>query len=504
MFRPPLPLVNQMGQRQTGREILVKEVPISTAMGGRFLEFLLSNTLPNGQQTSLPTLSSDEIAKLSAPYNDWAPPPFNNNENRAEAGAIRFIFTFSGLEDMFDFEAMLSGRFEGMNFLDNDLHFGKTRVWDGFVPLSDRRWREKGLDEPENVDKACQHLFSAIDSFTYFAGLPVTQRRMRNAYNKAYDHLAHFDRVLEAHYRQSANQSREGGGPIPKTAHLWTEFFFTHVMFATERVHAWISEHVKALIDPLLEQIRHSSPLPGSEGRTHSPEQMAMLDKMRLLNELWSRADIGIFVSLQGFKNELPQWRHLSSPPITNWGEYNPKNSLSGLYPEDFKVRSNVYSKRMKWVVREHIVQDMMDHHDALMSGQVQPCSAEAVHKLCVNQIEAYAEAREELRGSERMPIRRELWVTYLKHQLEPVPHLDPGQLAVPLVHTKWGYVGYRIFYQHSADEWSAFAEAFKNDAVRWGEGVQGVADIKSKARIKWIDGQTVGIAEGDVESARR
>ena len=503
-FKSPEPMLNHLDRRLEGREILIQDLtPIPAAIGGRFLEFLSLKTLPNGRQTTLPTLNQNEIRKIWTPYREWAPPPFNHNQNSAEVASFPFLLTFSGIDGILDLETILSGGLELMQFIYSDLHFGKTRVWDGLVPISDRRWREKGLYDPENVVKACQQLSLAVETFGYFSDEPKVQQKIRNLYNKAYDHLARFDLALEAYYRQSASQPREGGGPIPKTAHLWTEFFFTHVVFVTERVHAWVSDHVKVLNGHLLEQIRHSSPLPGSEGRTVSPEQMEMLDKFWLVNQLWFLADIAIFVPLQGFRNELPQWRHLSSPPTTNWEAYNPRTSLSGLYPQDYKVRRNAYGNRMKWLVRDLIIQEWMDR-GAEEPVQTQRWSAERVHMLVTSQVNAYAEAREELRGSERMPIHRELWVTNLKLRLEDVPNRTPGLAAPPPIHTKWGYVGYRIFYQHSADQWSAFAEAFKNDVVNWGDGVLGAADIKSKARIRWIDGRTVGIAEGDVEGARR
>ncbi|KAK3998098.1 hypothetical protein QBC44DRAFT_375982 [Cladorrhinum sp. PSN332] len=504
MFRQrPLPpgLGNQLGQQRSGQRILVQDSFISQSMGGRFLEFLVRKILPNGQRTTLPTLHPDEFRKLSTPYNQWAPAPFNSNENPAEAGSIRFVFALSGMEDMFDFEALLSGDLSlQMTSIDHEAHFGKTRVWDGFAPISDRRWREKGFDKLENLEQAMQCVFLAIEAFEYY-GHPLPQRKMRDLYNKAYDHLAHFDRVLDAHYRATGTR---GGRPTAKVANLWAEFFFTHAVFVTERMHAWVTNHARPLMDSLLVRVRQSSPLPGSGGRSYSPEQMAMLDQVHLLNEAMCRADVGIFVSLEGFKNELPQWRHLTNPPVTNWTNYNGSTSLIGLYPANVDIRLGVFSKRLKWVSRMAIVNALMDNNEAIQSGRLNPCDPEAVHKLCSDQVKEHDEARKELRGTERMPIRQEVWVTYLKNMFEPLPPVRDGLPPRPPLYTRWGYVAYRLYYGQSAEEWTAFTEAFKNDVVRWGEGVAGAADIKPKARIKWIDGREIGIAEGDINAAQR
>ncbi|KAK0724144.1 hypothetical protein B0H67DRAFT_640712 [Lasiosphaeris hirsuta] len=464
----PLGMTDALGRQVRDDQIVVKESPMPANMGVQFLQFIERKSLPNGEQTTLPTLTKEEIALLGKPYNQWAPAPFNANPIRSETCMIRFVLATSGVDGLYDPARLFSGTaFQDFSYIAHDLEFSKNRLWNGLVPLSDRRWRQKRLDEPENLEKAIEYLEKAGE-FMYF-NLSRTVRKMRTAYNTAYGVLEHFDTVLEAHYR-ATNQQPERRA---KAAHLWTEFYFSRTTFVSARVHAWYLKRADVLLENLMGQMRAVPLDPG--GRVWNLPQKELLDKYRALLDYVNKADYTILFPLVGYKNELAHWRHLSNPPIVNWAAYNGSQPLK-TYPPELEQRTGVQLQRMQWHLRQAIFRDSI------------------TRAACVD-------TQKELRGELlAVEFHEELWIASLKQWLEPLEEPNNGVLVSEL---RWGFVGYRLHYEHSDEEWALFQESFKNELAGWDEGVAGADAVKSKLAIKWIDGRELGILEGDVEAAR-
>ena len=488
----PIGLVNPINAPETGNEIWVQETPLPVGTLGRFVEFLSNQTLSNGQVTTIPTLPSSDVAKLMQPYNDWAPAPYNNNSIRSDSAMNRFSMTFSGLADMFDFQAMFSGGgFSGPPKIDFELEICRQRLWAGMVPLSDRRWAEKKLDAPENIDLAVEHLLKTCD-MVYFS-LPATSRTVRRAYNEGYDIFAHFDTVLDAYYATTLKIPRPS--LAPRLADLWAEFFFSHVKFITNRIHAWAASRVDRIADATIDRLQAAPTVPGA---THiSPEQDAVFLQFDRLCHIIRRLDETILFPLVGFKNPLPHWRHATSPPIVNWSEYIRRHGatpLGGNYPVDLLQRDEVYHQRVANLVRQEV-----PHVPAAppAAGNVGAFSGEAVVAPTRGVRVAYAQGRRELRG-EAEPVREEMWVGALRRSME-----SPSEGRPPM-YTKWGFVAYRLWYGHSDEQWATFLRKFEADVNNWGAGVAGAEAIKEKMEIRWLDGRECGIAEGDVEGARK
>lgn len=62
----------------------------------------------------------------------------------------------------------------------------------------------------------------------------------------------------------------------------------------------------------------------------------------------------------------------------------------------------------------------------------------------------------------------------------------------------------YRLTHQQSNEEWLSFLHELGADLANWGDGVDGVNDIRTLLKLHWVDGKDVGIADDDVEAARR
>ncbi len=487
----PIGLVNPINAPETGNEIWVQETPLPIDTLGRFVEFLSIHRLPNGQVTAIPTLPPSDFAKITQPYNDWAPAPYNNNSIRSDSAMNRFTMSFSGLAAMFDIEALFSGGgFSRPTQIDFELEICRQRLWAGMVPLSDRRWAEKKLDAPENIDLAVEHLLKTCD-MVYFS-LPATSRKVRQAYNEAYDVFAHFDTVLDAYYATTLRIPRPS--PVPRLADLWAEFFFSHVKFITNRIHAWAASHVDRLADATIHRMQTAPTVAGAIRM--SPEQEAVCSQFEGLCHIIRRLDETILFPLVGFKNTLPHWRHATSPPVVNWPQYirsHGATPLGGNYPVDVQQRDEVYHQRVANLVRY-----VLTHNSAAgnargvgaFSGENMAAPNRAVRA-------AYAQGRRELRG-EAEPVREEMWVGALRRSMEPQSEGRPPR------YTKWGFVAYRLWYGHSDEQWAMFLRNFEAEVNNWGAGVAGADAIKEKLEIRWLDGRDYGIAEGDVEGAKK
>ncbi len=484
----PIGQVNPINAPETGNEIWVQETPLPVGTLGRFMEFLSNHRLSNGQVTAIPTLSPADIAKFMQPYNDWAPAPYNDNRIRSDSAMNRFSMTFSGLADMFDIEAMFSGGgLSGPTEIDFELEICRQRLWAGMVPLSDRRWAEKKLDAPENIDLAVEHLLKACDMVHF--SLPATSRKMRRAYNEGYDVFAHFDTVLDAYYATTLRILRPS--PAPRLADLWAEFFFSHVTFIANRIHAWAASRADRIADATIDRMQTAPTISG--GRRMSPEQDAAYTQFEMLCHSIRRLDGTILFPLVGFKNTLPHWRHATSPPIVNWPQYIQSHGatpLGGSYPVDVRQRDEVYHQRVAALVRQRLTALPAPEDDNAFSGEGVTAPTRAVRA-------AYAQGRRELRG-DAVPVREEMWVGALRRSMEPQ---SEGR---PPMYTKWGFVAYRLWHGHSDEQWATFLRRFEADVNNWGAGVAGAEGVKEKREIRWLDGRDLGIAEGNVEGARK
>lgn len=67
-----------------------------------------------------------------------------------------------------------------------------------------------------------------------------------------------------------------------------------------------------------------------------------------------------------------------------------------------------------------------------------------------------------------------------------------------------FGFVAYRVSYEESDDKWAAFLRRVERSVEIGWDDVVGAENTKRKAMLHWVDGQAVGIAEGDLEGVQR
>ncbi|KAK4441975.1 hypothetical protein QBC34DRAFT_314059 [Podospora aff. communis PSN243] len=501
----PIGLVNAINAPDVDDNIWTHETPLPMEMFPRFTEFLITHKLPNGQETTVPTLSSTDLQKFMTPYNQWAPAPYNTSTLRGDAAVTRFSTCLSGLPDMDDLQSIMRGAARASDIeskIDPELNFCKQRIWSGTPPICARRWAEKCLDAPENLDLAVEYILRTCDMVHF--SMPTPARKLRAAYNRAHDVLSRFDAILDAHYAATATPRPS---PVARVADLWADYFFTHVQLITHRLHTWAFSHLEELTSSLLSRIQAAPTAPGAS--RVSPQQDALLSQFERLTRITQRIDMALLFPLVGLKNALPRWRGVTSPPIVNWGAYirsHGATPLEGNYPVDITQRDEVFFQRQARLVREELGSRQGTMQGGSGDGGNGEWQGSGVVASAMRVRNAHAKGRRELRGEGvGREVEEEVWVRGLKRLLgRGVGEGRAERAGARGGYERWGFVAYRVWYGHSEEEWEMFVRRFEADVKNWGEGVAGVEGLKEKMEIRWLDGREHAIAEGDVAGVRK
>ncbi|KAK0738632.1 hypothetical protein B0T18DRAFT_394882 [Schizothecium vesticola] len=475
---------SQSGQPATDRDmtLMVPDVALPMSTLSKFIAFLSSHRLSNGTLSTLPALPRDDLDKFMKPYNDWAPPPFNtNNRMPRDSAVIRLTMCISDMDRTHGVDGLRSillGRpYEPpqMDMMTPDLHQTKQHQWLGLPPLSSRRWAQKKLDAPENLDRALEHIVGG--TLIYF-NLPNTTRNMRRAYSGALEVLTKFDTALAAHHA-----SISAPPPTARLADLWSDFFLTHLVSIGNRAHAWACSHLSTLADSLIARLEAAPTAPSADRA--SPQQDALLTQYENLANVIAYIDYTTLIPLTGFTTSLARFR---PPPIVHWPAYTGSAPLvPGTFPADLETRAAVYHKRLAFLVRQTLTASNAANPPVRGEGAWAPAAVVAPLRL---QREAYAQGRRELRG-EAASCDEPMWVLALKEMLQR--------------HSSWGFVGYRLWYAGISDtEWMVFVDRFERDVMLSLSAAGVEEEVRARAKVRWVDGRECGIAEGDVDAARR
>ncbi|KAJ3961362.1 hypothetical protein N0V92_001930 [Colletotrichum tropicale] len=444
---------------------------LPNTLATQFTTLFMKGKLFSGKDPTQPRPSDeDEQALFCQPYREWAPAPYNNPRIRVDNALSRTISIIGGMGDLLSIVMTTSTE------CDRDLHHMKTRLLHGLPPMSLARWRQKGLHELANFERACEHLSQVVDAFEYI-NLPQTQDRMRKAANGVWDTCSDFERALNAY------RAERGRTSISVTA-MWEEFLVDYLTTVAERAHAWTLARLDELREVQWARLQGIVSMPI---QTLMPMQLEILDKVHDLTELTNKVDTRIMLPLPGFRLQtltaaIPRIRD-------NWEGYQGGTPMTA-FPYNMRFRSKVYALRCKWLTNQAMVlYTMRKGADVRQRGD--PVRSEETSRL---QAHAYVTARRELRGPSQAISGDEPWICEVKNMM----NLGNRSLRT------WGFVGYRICYEHSDEEWKTFLEKFKSDVTAWGDGVRGAGDVKPLCKVRWLDGREHGIPEGDVEAAKR
>ncbi|KAH7137362.1 hypothetical protein B0J13DRAFT_527997 [Dactylonectria estremocensis] len=431
----------------------------------RFMGFVSSGRLDDGRQTALPRPTEEELLKLLEPMSAWAPTPYNQSDRST---MHEMMVRIGSYED--------SARLVSIS---KELHFMKARLWDGIVPMSDRRWKDLDLDHSDNFAIACQFIIAVTNVFHYL-NHKIIKDHLRQTSNLISDHLKVFEEALNANRRAASSDSTYEH--ISVTG-LWHEYISTHYKVISNRAHSWVVEHIDRLRNPILAEL--ATYQPASPSQQHDAHQWTLTNKLHDLLENGAQADYTIFIPTDGYRGDaLPA---MEAQPLTEQDNAGFREQPIA-WDASFLRRRAAYAGRLRYLSRVHQYNDMADV--GVFPGNLPPMNDPSdIIRVARAQVTAQAQARAELRG-EPEPLGLDLWLTRAKNSAQS------GGF-------QWGYVAYRLNHEHNEGQWAYFKERFEADAADWCEGVAGIDELRRLAKIHWRDGKELGIEDGDIEAAK-
>lgn len=339
----------------------------------------------------------------------------------------------------------------------------KSRLWEGIVPISDERWREKGLDRPENLTGALRHLSAVLAVFAYLNENTV-RGYLRDTYNLIYDHWESLDTVL------NEQRAKAGKGAI-SVANLWAVYMTYHYRVMTQRAHHWVTKHVEELRAPVFEELCSYK---GPAEETQKPDQVhwRLTNALQQLLETSVRADYTIWIPMEGYKGCSPQ-EFGSGPPE--------------LLDADITKRGPVFAGRLKVISHKIMIDKILDPSHKSTGKTL----GETYYESAMEQIQAQQQVRKELRGEDLFdPEIKEPWISSIISEKEES-------------NLEHGIVIYRLTYNQTESEWSDFVTKLEAHISGWGGGQTGSDEIKGHLKLKWVDGNGFGFSEDDIEAAK-
>ncbi|CAJ0555355.1 Ff.00g054200.m01.CDS01 [Fusarium sp. VM40] len=462
--RDPTDIAHLVYGPQPGKQhrLWIKDRILEPQTLSHFLEFTMTGNLPGDRLTPPPLLTPEEVDLLKTPASEWAPTPYNQ---QTRSTLDWMVIRIGSEED--------SSRLYGIA---KELHAMKSRLWEGIPPLSERRWQELRLDEPENFTAACSYFAMVIDVFAYLNNLR-TKGALRQTFNLIWDHLRVYEQALNAKRRED---STDGAYQEVSVTGLWYSYIRAHYDLICENAHHWVTEHIDQNREPIVHELAHHHP---DNPNHYDHKQQDLRSKLDDLNENTFKADFMIFMPTDGYKGDrLPakdtdlltpaHMKELRTEPITS--------------SANMMWRVADYTERVKYLGRKEM-REHCEREDYRSWGDVPNNDPEKLLLHTISLIDAQRMARHELRGLPQPP-EVDRWIEYTRLQKN----------------FGLGFVAYRLCHDYEPATWDLFKRTFEADVADWGRGKVDVNDIRRACKIHWKDGLENGIADGDIEGAKK
>lgn len=414
-----------------------------------FLVFAFSGELLSGNQTSLPLLA-EEQDYIAIPMTEWAPPPYNDQELSMLDSVMQAIGSHEDPSRLIP--------------ISKELHAMKSRVWEGIMPLSERRWTELNLDSPDQFHEACQVISAVTDVFHYL-NIPEIKSHLRETYNLIWDRLDNFDSAIHALKLDSTD-------PDFSMAALWHEFIDDHFSAISSVSHRWVMDHIDRLRTPILDILSQDTEIGGFDVDEDYGEPLS--DLIHDLHEGAAHADSAIFIPMDGYRGvSLPSQDHV----LVNSTERLRRDPIE--FSASTDKRKADYYFRVRYLSRTE-------------SFKMESLLDDSIARIAKDQIRAETQARQELRGDQK-PLGVPRWLSQARK------YLKQGRPA------HWGYIGFRTYYNHTDQEWERFKANFQADISNWGNELGDIDDIRAMSVVEWKDAKeaTSGGFDGVAAAAK-
>ncbi|ATY67167.1 hypothetical protein A9K55_000010 [Cordyceps militaris] len=414
-----------------------------------FIEFAINGELLSGKKTALPILG-DEYDYIQVPFSQWAPAPYSSQE-------ISLVEAIMGSTGSFQDRG-------GLVPVAKELLAMKARVWEGIMPLSERRWMDLDLDNPSQFHQACQFISAVTDVFHYL-NIPEIKASLRETFNRIWAHLDKFDKAVHALQANTTN-------PDFSMAALWHEYIEDHFSSIAARSNRWVIEHIDRLRTPILEALAQDTDIDALDSDDDYGESLA--DLIHDLHEGAVQADSSIFIPTDGYHGASLR----SQDDV-------PGNTSHRYREEPITFSASTEKRKADYYFRVRY----LSH---LESFKMESLLDRSVVSHAKDQVRAEVQARKELRGNDTTLDEPPRWVAQARR------HFSYGK-TIP-----WAFIGFRTSYGHSDEEWERFKSSFHADISNWGSELGDIDDIRALSVVEWhdvegtVDGKVDGIAAAE------
>lgn len=424
-----------------------------------FLQFLTEGRLPGGEMTDLERPTIQEVTLATQPFSAWAPAPYD----RMNCSTMKMV--------------MMECSRPGPGAISKDLQAMKSRIWTGIVPLSERRWNHLNLDDLNNFHRACLYISSVNTVFYYLNHKPV-KAHLRRTFNQCSFHFKQYENALNSKRRL---ESTDGDFQEVSITKLWYEYIKAHYAFICDRAHSWAIEHIDRLRQPILED---QASYPANPSGMLDDAQWWLADSIHDLAENVTHADSLIFIPTDGYTGD-PQLAQDNIPLTEKDRRAFREEAIT--WSANTAIRRSDYAQRVRYLSRqEHYREEYVTRGRTFLSDVRHLNDPTGITTIAVAQIVAQDMARKEIRG-EVKPSGPSLWFDQLR------PHIQAK-----------GFIAYRLCQNSKAGDWDLYKTIFKSDIDDWGREFTQLDQVREDCEVLWLDGKELGIADGDVEAARK
>jgi hypothetical protein len=339
----------------------------------------------------------------------------------------------------------------------------RARLWEGMVPMTGARWKEKRLDNPKNWQCAFELFFDVVRVFLWLGDSDI-----KDNFNYIARELDPFQNALNARRMQANVDTR-----VDLKA-LWLEYMTDLFETMVSRTYEWLHNRINEIV---VKGKTEYEAIADAKGPTNANvEAKAFLSSWADLNRLLhSYADFTIMMPLDGFIGFPAPNRTYSKV-------------VGSMFPLPFRQEQrNTISAQLLWPQSEKVLQDP----EALYRNR------DDIDALVQETKQNNDRMRLELRG-EPKKLGREHWIAILHSRTQwSLSRGGPRD-------QKWGFVVYMLTHRPSREECDTFKSKLYADFARSGEWVEGFEEVKANMDMQWINGKEVGLPHDDVEAAKQ
>lgn len=435
---------------------------------------------PHPSTPSFPLVTLEEFSLIGDPYASWAPAPYSHLPHSCFDAMTPILSPEnSGAED------------SPWVVFPARLRVLRAKLWHGMVPLTRERWVSKKLDDPANYRMVVEILRDILKLFEFYNREDVLGK-MRRSYNRVADAYAEFDLVIDA-WREAMGV--EGKLDVEG---MWAEYYSSVVRGMCERAYGWVAARVGEVQGRAFEEYGAALERAGEDLEARGQAGKRYYACVQDLNVCMNHAERDIAISLEGFKGIAPSNAFVDLPAAVR------NDTLGRVFGAlDWKHSMKMINAQQADTAESKSRKTLSDHLDELKNPKPAPLrfrDSEALLGHCREWTSNRAAIAAATRGPPKQ-LPEEHWITVLKQR--QAFYLANGQLHETWNH-RWGFVCYRLTYSASPSQWALFKSAFEADIFRSGDWIEGYETIKERAGIEYVDGRDVGIAEGDIEGAKK